>query len=159
MSTTWISLAPVISNCFKVTIKKMKIFESFFSRSESSFPETFPRNSTSVQWSSLERWGPKIKIIKKVKCDQQTDRPTHRPTKRGAESRNTRLKIWYLHIITKTIFLDGPVRWNLKHNLTIRPTECRSAQDLLSTSLVCEKGSYAEGILSNFTRFLPEKIW
>ena len=35
-----------------------------------------------------QQWSPKIKIIKKVKCDQ----PTDRPTKRGVESRSTRLK-------------------------------------------------------------------
>ena len=34
-----------------------------------------------------EQWSQKNKIIKKVKCDQPTNRPTNRQTKRVVESR------------------------------------------------------------------------
>ena len=49
-------------------------------------------------------------------------------------------KIWYLHIIT------------------ISPTNYKSAKVLCSASLVCEKGSYAEGILSKFRIFTGTNI-
>ena len=41
-----------------------------------------------------EQWGPKIKIIKKVKCDRPTDRPTD---KAGCRVACTRLKIAELY--------------------------------------------------------------
>ena len=33
-------------------------------------------------------------------------------------------KIWYLHIITRAILLDGLIKWNLEYRILISFTEC-----------------------------------
>ena len=76
-----------------------------------------------------EQYGHRIKIIKKVKCDWQTNRPTTwtvGQTKWGVESRSTRLKFC---IAIKPLTIES---WNLKQTIFLTyttPTQKKKLMD------------------------------
>ena len=67
-------------------------------------------------------------------------------------------EIWHKHIDIKSILLDGPVCWNLKHSLLVGSTGLGHAPLLSPATALCHRRLQTRNEWLDFGEFLPAKL-